>query len=191
MRQFDKERVTKETDIKVFVDLDGSGKSELTLEGRFFSHMLTAFTKYSFIDMKISASGDDPHHLIEDTGIVIGEAIKHALGDKKGIKRFGHAYIPMDEALVRVCLDLSGRSFLEFEYDFSSYKTDDYETQNTVEFFRALAFNLGATVHIDVLRGKNDHHVTEAIYKAFGAALKIAVEEDDKIDIMSTKGTIS
>lgn len=190
MRKSSYERITKETDIMSEVNLDGTGKSDIVIDQKFFKHMLTAFSKYSFIDLKLEATGDDPHHLVEDVGIVLGNNIKSAVADKKGIKRYGYFYIPMDEALVRVCLDLSGRSYLEFDYEFKTYKTDDFETQNTVEFLRALTFNMEATIHIDVIRGKNDHHIIEAIFKALGAALKTAVEIDSKIDIMTTKGVI-
>lgn len=183
-------RKTNETEIEIEIDLYGKGNSDINLEYKFFSHMLTAFTKYSGFDFKINATGDDPHHLIEDIGIVIGNAVKNLLGDKKGIRRFGYTYIPMDEALVRVCIDLCGRSYLHFDYDFKAYMTADFETQNVIEFLRAFVSNLGAVVHVDVIRGENDHHVIEAIFKALGAALKIAVEKDESIGIMSTKGVL-
>lgn len=183
-------RKTKETDIEIDIDLYGNGNSDINLEYKFFSHMLTAFIKYSGFDFKINATGDDPHHLIEDIGIVMGNAVKKLLRDKSGIKRFGFTYIPMDEALVRACIDLCGRSYLQFNHEFKTPMTADFETQNVIEFLRAFVFNLGAVVHVDVIRGENDHHVIEAVFKALGAALKIAVEKDAKIGIMSTKGVL-
>lgn len=188
------ERKTGETDIKLNINIDGEGKSSIDTGIGFFDHMLNLFSKHGFLNLNIQAKGDlhvDNHHTIEDVGIVLGQAIKEALGDKKGIKRYGMAYVPMDEALAMVVIDLSSRPFLVFDAEFSSEKIGNFDTQMIEEFFRAVAFNAGMTLHVKVLYGKNDHHKTEAIFKAFGRALDEAVKADKRISgVMSTKGIL-
>ncbi|NMB98404.1 MAG: imidazoleglycerol-phosphate dehydratase HisB [Clostridiaceae bacterium] len=188
------ERKTSETDVKLNINIDGKGEGSINTGIGFFDHMLNLFSKHGFFDLNIQAKGDlyvDNHHTIEDIGIVLGQSIKEALGDKAGIKRYGMAYVPMDEALVMVVMDLSGRPFLVFDGEFSSEKTGNFDNQMIEEFFRAVAFNAGITLHIKVLYGKNDHHKVEAIFKAFGRALDEAVKVDQRISgVMSTKGVL-
>jgi len=188
------ERKTGETDIKLNINIDGEGKSLINTGIGFFDHMLNLFSRHGFINLDVHAIGDlhvDSHHTIEDVGIVLGQAIKEALGDKAGIRRYGMAYVPMDEALAMVVIDLSGRPFLVFDADFSTEKIGNFDSQMVEEFFRAVAFNAGMTLHIKVLYGKNDHHKAEAIFKAFGRALDEAVKVDRRISgVMSTKGIL-
>ena len=192
MRTADIKRKTKETDIEVFVKLDGEGKVSVNTGIGFFDHMLTAFGVHSGIDLQVECTGDlyvDGHHTVEDTGIVLGQAFAKALGDKAGIARYGSAFVPMDEALGFCALDISGRPFLAFNADFNDDKIGEYDTCLTEEFFRAFAFNSGITLHIRKEYGKNDHHVAEAIFKAVAHALKDAMEiKGDKI--LSTKGVL-
>lgn len=187
-------RKTFETDINANMNIDGEGKSEIDTGVGFFDHMLTLMTKHGLMDINIKAQGDlyvDSHHLVEDTGIVIGKCIEKALGDKKGIKRYGTAFVPMDESLAQVSLDISGRPFLVFEGEFSTEKLGDFETEMVEEFFRAVAFNAGITLHARVLYGKNTHHMIEALFKALGRALSEAFEIDSRIKgVMSTKGSL-
>jgi len=187
-------RKTSETDVKVTLQLEGEGKSNISTGVGFFDHMLTLLCLHSMTDLDISTVGDlqvDSHHTIEDTGIVLGLAIAKALGDKKSINRYGHSFVPMDEALAFVCIDISGRPFLKFDASFSSQTVGQFETQMVEEFFRAVAVNAGMTIHIKVEYGTNDHHKVEAIFKAFARALKEAVELDSSIKgVMSTKGTL-
>ncbi len=167
-------RKTKETDIKLNLNLDGFGENFIETGIGFFDHMLTALAVHSGIDMNLSAIGDlyvDSHHTVEDTGIVIGKALAEAIGEKIGIARYGSAYIPMDEALGFASIDISGRPFLVFNSDFSDDKIGDFDTSLTEEFFRAFAFNAGITLHINLMYGSNDHHKCEAIFKAVAHAL--------------------
>lgn len=192
MRTAEIKRKTKETDIEVFVKLDGEGKVSINTGIGFFDHMLTAFGVHSGIDLQVDVTGDlyvDGHHTVEDTGIVLGQAFAKALGDKVGIARYGSAFVPMDEALGFCALDISGRPFLVFNAEFNDDRIGEYDTCLTEEFFRAFAFNSGITLHIRKEYGKNDHHVAEAIFKAVAHALKEAMEiKGDKI--LSTKGVL-
>ena len=192
MRSSEIKRKTKETDIEVFVDLDGSGKVDIDTGIGFFDHMLTAFGVHSGIDLKVKCVGDlyvDAHHSVEDTGICIGKAFAEALGDKGGIARYGSAYVPMDEALGFCSLDISGRPFLVFKADFHDDRCGQYDTCLTEEFFRAFAFNAGITLHVREEYGNNDHHIIEAMFKAVAHALKDAVAETGK-GVLSTKGVL-
>lgn len=190
--QFD--RKTKETEIKIKINLDGSGFSSISTGVGFFDHMLNLFSFHSGIDLEVTCDGDlyiDDHHSIEDIGIALGWCLKDALGDKVGIKRYGTVYIPMDESLALVSLDLSGRSYLVFEAEFNRETIGDFSTEMVEEFFRALSFNAGITLHGKVLYGKNDHHKIEALFKAFGRALKEAISIDTNIKgVPSSKGII-
>ena len=192
MREATVTRKTKETDITVTLRFDGKGESKISTGIGFFDHMLTAMAKHSGISMNVRAEGDlhvDGHHTVEDTGIVIGQALMQALGDKSGIARYGSAYIPMDEALSFCALDLSNRPFTVFRGEFSNQMIGDYDACLTEEFFRALAVNAGITLHLDMCYGKNDHHKCEALFKAFAHALKTAVQETDGTTL-STKGAL-
>ena len=185
-------RDTKETNINLSINLDGDGVNNIKTEIGFFNHMLTLMAFHSDIDIKLEADGDldvCDHHLIEDTGICIGKCIKEALGDKKGIMRYSTVCIPMDEALVMVSLDISGRAFLHFEGDFKRESIGNFSVEMVQEFFRALAFNAEITLHIKVLYGENDHHKIEGIFKAFGRALKEAIRIETN-SIPSSKGCI-
>lgn len=194
MRQTLKERKTLETSVTVNIDLDGSGQNEIATGVGFFDHMLTLFAKHGFFDLQVKAEGDlevDSHHTIEDCGIVLGEAIKAAVGDKAGIHRYGNCFIPMDEALVQVVLDFSGRPYLVFDVDIPKVTLGNYDTEMTEEFFRAVAVAAGLTLHIRVLYGKNVHHVIEAMFKAFARALSEAVAVDSRVQgVMSSKGAL-
>lgn len=188
-------RATKETDIKVRVNLDGYGKSNIDTGIGFFDHMLTALSKHSGIDMDITCRGDlavDSHHSVEDTGIVLGQAIGQALGDKLGISRYGAAAIPMDEALGKAILDISGRPFIVFDCEFAGDMCGQMDTQLFEEFFRSFAFNAGITLHISAPYGTNDHHKAEAMFKALARALRQACEIDPRFEgqIVSTKGSL-
>lgn len=192
MRQSQIERNTKETQIKLSLNLDSKGKNQINTGIGFFDHMLDLFAFRSGMTIDIECKGDliiDGHHSVEDIGIALGLALKEALADKKGIQRYGSSRCPMDETLVQVDLDLANRSFLVFNADFKAKKVGDFETELTEEFFRALAFNSGMTLHINLLYGKNTHHKIEAIFKAFGMALKEAVAITSS-DIPSTKGVL-
>ncbi|GFP74023.1 imidazoleglycerol-phosphate dehydratase HisB [Clostridium fungisolvens] len=195
MRKSDIKRKTGETDIEVSLTIDGEGKYEVDTEIGFFDHMLTLMCRHSLMDMKIKAKGDlyiDGHHTVEDVGITLGMALKEALGDKSGIKRYGTSYVPMDEALALVSLDLSGRDYLVFDAPIDTSKTlGNFDVELTEEFFRAVATNCGITLHCKVLYGKNNHHMIEALFKAFGRALREATSYDEKIKgVMSTKGVL-
>ncbi len=194
MREATVTRNTKETQITVSVKLDGKGESDISTGIGFFDHMLTAMSRHSGISMTVHANGDlyvDGHHTVEDTGIVIGQALMQALGDKSGIARYGSAYIPMDEALSFCSLDLSNRPFLVFRGEFTNQMIGSYDACLTEEFFRALAVNAGMTLHLDMCYGKNDHHKCEALFKAFAHALKIAVQENADGTVLSTKGVLA
>lgn len=188
------ERNTKETKIKVTINLDGSGKSSINTKIGFFDHMLDGFSRHGFFDLDVFCDGDtwvDCHHSIEDTGIVLGNAIKEAVGDKKGIKRFGSCMLPMDEALVLCAIDLSGRPYLVYDANFTNQSIGDMDTQMAKEFFYAISYASGMNLHIKVLHGDNDHHIMEAMFKAFGKALDQATQFDPRIqDVLSTKGSL-
>ncbi len=193
MREATVTRNTKETKITVTVRLDGKGESEIATGIGFFDHMLTAMSRHSGISMTVHADGDlyvDGHHTVEDTGIVLGQALNQALGDKSGIARYGSAYIPMDEALSFCSLDLSNRPFVVFRGEFTNQMIGQYDACLTEEFFRALAVNAGITLHLDMCYGKNDHHKCEALFKAFAHALKAAVKENEDGTVLSTKGAL-
>lgn len=188
-----KERITKETSIKLDINLDGSGKGEINTGIGFFDHMLNLFAFNSKIDLNVVAKGDleiCDHHTIEDIGITLGEAFKEALGDKAGINRYGTFYIPMDETLALVSLDISNRPFLVFDCDFKREKVGEMATEMVVEFFRAFAFNAGITLHLKVLYGENDHHKIEALFKALGRAVKEAKFRSGENGVPSTKGSL-
>jgi len=186
-------RKTAETEVYVKLNIDGSGMSNINTGIGFFDHMLTLFSKHSLFDLEVTAKGDlnvDTHHTIEDTGIVTGQAISKALGSKESVSRYGTAIVPMDEALAMVSLDLSSRPFLYFDVTFPGEKAGDMETEMVEEFFRALSVHAGITLHIKLMHGKNSHHIAEAIFKAFGQALRKACETDPRIKgVLSTKGT--
>lgn len=187
-------RKTKETDIHLELNLDGKGNSQIETGIGFFNHMLDSFVRHGFFDMKLTAKGDlyvDSHHTVEDTGIVLGQAIKNALGDKKGIRRYGSSTIPMDESLVCCAIDLSGRPFLSYDLKFDSDKVGYIDTELIKEFFYALSYNAGMNLHIRMLSGENNHHIAEAAFKAFAKALDEACGYDSRVqDVLSTKGTI-
>lgn len=194
MREATVTRNTKETQITVSVALDGKGNSAITTGIGFFDHMLTALSKHSGISMQIHTVGDlevDAHHTVEDTGIVLGQALGQALGDKSGIARYGSAFIPMDEALSFCSLDLSNRPFLVFQGSFTNAMIGSYDACLTEEFFRALAFNAGITLHLNMMYGSNDHHKCEALYKAFAHALKAAIRPNEDGTVLSTKGVLA
>jgi imidazoleglycerol-phosphate dehydratase len=187
-------RKTAETDIELNLNLDGKGSFKGSTGIGFLDHMLELFSKHGLMDLEIHAKGDlqvDCHHLIEDTGIVLGNAIKEALKDKAGIKRYGTSFVPMDESLATVSLDISSRPFLVFHAEFTVDRLGDFDTEMVEEFFRAAAFNGGLTLHARVLYGKNNHHMVEALFKAFGRALGEASTLDSRITgVMSTKGIL-
>lgn len=186
-------RVTRETDIKIKVELDGKGTADISTGIGFFDHMLTALSVHSGISMSIKVKGDlhvDGHHTVEDTGIALGQALALALGNKSGIVRYGTAYIPMDESLAMTSLDISNRPFLVFNADFTNQSCGGYDNCLTEEFFRAFAFNAGITMHINLMYGSNDHHKIEAIYKSVAHALKTAVSYNSDGSTLSTKGVL-
>jgi imidazoleglycerol-phosphate dehydratase len=187
-------RKTGETDVFLSLNIDGEGRGEVKTGIGFFDHMLTLFSKHGLMDLKVMAAGDlevDAHHTVEDVGIVLGQALRDALGDKKSIKRYGTAYVPMDEALAMVALDMSGRPFLVYDVPIDSGRTGNLDTELVEEFLRAVAFNAGITLHVKLFYGKNNHHIIEAIFKAFGRALDEASGIDDRINgVMSTKGML-
>ena len=192
MRTAEIERKTKETDIKLKISIDRQFENQIETGIGFFDHMLTALAVHSGLSMNLSAIGDlyvDSHHTVEDTGIVLGKAFAQAIGEKLGINRYGHAYIPMDEALGFASVDISGRPYLVFNGQFSEDKIGDFDTCLTEEFFRAFAFNAGITLHINILYGSNDHHKCEAVFKAVAHALKMAVEINGD-EVLSTKGVL-
>ena len=192
MRKIQESRKTKETDITLSLNLDGSGNSNLSANLPFLEHMLDQTTRYSSIDLDLDAKGDleiDAHHTVEDIGITLGAAFDKALGDKKGIHRFGYAYIPLDEALSRVVIDFSGRPGLIYNVSYPRARVGEFDVELLSEFFHGFSNHAKATIHIDNIRGKNAHHIAETIFKAFGKAIKMAVSFDEKnIDkIPSTK----
>lgn len=188
-------RNTNETQIAITLNLDGNGKATLNTGLGFFDHMLEQIAKHGLIDMDIQVQGDlhvDCHHSVEDTGIALGQALYQALGDKRGIYRYGHAYVPLDEALSRVVIDFSGRAGLHFHANFTRDKIGNLDTETFFEFFQGFANHAQATIHIDNLRGINNHHIIETIFKAFGRALRMAIALDSraKDSIPSTKGCL-
>lgn len=188
------ERKTAETSIKLVLNLDGSGKGIIDSGIGFFDHMLNLMTVHGLMDLTLACDGDlevDGHHSVEDIGIALGQAFRQAIGDKAGICRYGTFYLPMDETLALVSLDISGRSFLVYDGGGMAPMIGGFDTELTEEFLRAFAFNAGITLHVKVLYGTNSHHKVEAIFKALGHALRIAVENDPRVDgIPSTKGTL-
>lgn len=193
-RRADYVRKTKETDIALSFTLDGKGETSLNTGIGFFDHMLDGFARHGFFDLKVNVVGDlavDCHHTIEDTGIVLGNAIKKAIGDKKGIKRYGSCMLPMDETLVLCAIDLSGRPYLAFDAEFTTDRVGYFDTEMVKEFFYAISYTVGMNLHIKVLSGTNNHHIIEAIFKAFAKALDEATTIDPRItDILSTKGSL-
>ena len=188
------QRKTKETQIDVRIGLDGTGTFGGQTGIGFFDHMLSGFARHGFFDLEVSVKGDlevDGHHTVEDTGIVLGQAIADALGTKEGIRRYGHFLLPMDDALVLCAVDLCGRPYLNFDYTFPTEKIGDLDTQLIREFFYALSWSAGMNLHIKVLDGINSHHVAEAVFKAFGKALDAAVSKEPRVTgVLSTKGTL-
>lgn len=189
------ERATLETRISVDLNLDGSGISRLATGLPFFDHMLDQIARHGALDLAITADGDlavDAHHTVEDVGITFGQALARALGDKKGIQRYGHAYVPLDEALSRVVIDFSGRPGLEYEVSYSRARIGDFDVDLIREFFQGVVNHAHATVHIDNLKGRNAHHVAETVFKAFGRALRQAATPDERQAqvIPSTKGSL-
>ncbi len=195
MRTAEIVRKTAETDIAVSIDLDGTGSYEMDTGVGFFDHMLDQLSRHSLIDMKVRCQGDlhiDDHHSVEDTGIALGQALAKALGDKKGIRRYGSCLLPMDDALVRAALDLSGRPYLVWNVDIAAQKIGTFDTELVREFFQALSTHGGITLHVDALHGFNAHHIVEAAFKAVARALREAVETDPRKSdaIPSTKGAL-
>ncbi len=195
MRTAQVSRHTLETRITVSLNLDGSGVSRLATGVPFLDHMLDQIARHGLIDLDIQAQGDlhiDAHHTVEDTGITLGQAFAQALGDKQGIRRYGHAYVPLDEALSRVVIDLSGRPGLEYHVDFTRARIGEFDVDLFLEFFRGFVNHAAVTLHIDNLRGINAHHQAETIFKAFGRALRVAVEADPRMTgrMPSTKGSL-
>ncbi len=187
-------RKTGETDIKIKLDIDGTGKADINTGIGFFDHMLNSFARHGLFDLEVSVKGDlyvDSHHTIEDTGIVLGQAIKEAAGSKEGIKRFGECILPMDEVLMLCALDLSGRPYLVFNVDLTVPKTGDFDTEMLHEFFYAISYSAGMNLHIKMLDGVNNHHIIEATFKSFAKALDMALGFDNRIaGVLSTKGSL-
>lgn len=196
MRKASLRRTTKETDVEVAVDLDGTGASEIETGVGFFDHMLDLLARHSRIDLTVTAKGDlhiDHHHTTEDVGIALGQAVKRALGDMKGITRYADVHLPMDEALTRVAMDISGRPFLVFKAEFSRDKVGSFDTELVREWFQAFAMNAGITLHIEALYGSNDHHIAESCFKGLARALRTAVAIDPRAagEVPSTKGRLA
>jgi imidazoleglycerol-phosphate dehydratase len=194
MRKAEVTRNTLETQISVKIDLDGTGQSRLATGVPFFDHMLDQIARHGVFDLDIQAKGDlhiDAHHTVEDVGITLGQAFVKAVGDKKGVRRYGHAYVPLDEALSRVVIDLSGRPGLVFNIDFTRARIGDFDVDLVHEFFQGFANHALVTLHVDNMRGDNAHHQAETAFKAFGRALRMAVEVDPRTSgVPSTKGTL-
>jgi imidazoleglycerol-phosphate dehydratase len=195
MRKASVRRTTKETDVEVAVDLDGTGMADIQTGVGFFDHMLDLLARHSRIDLSVKAKGDlhiDHHHTTEDVGIALGQAVKRALGDMKGIARYADVHLPMDEALTRVALDISGRPFLVFKAEFSRDKVGSFDTELVQEWFQAFAMNAGITLHVETLYGSNDHHIAESCFKGLARALRTAVSIDPRAagEVPSTKGRL-
>jgi imidazoleglycerol-phosphate dehydratase len=195
MRQAEITRKTAETDIRLRVALDGAGAHDIATGVGFFDHMLAQLSRHALIDIEIAATGDthiDDHHTVEDTGIALGQALAAALGDKRGIRRYGECALPMDDTLVRAALDLSGRPWLGWNLAFTAPRIGSFDTELVREFFQALATHGGITLHVDLVRGVNSHHIAEAAFKAVARALRMAVEPDPRAPdaIPSTKGAL-
>lgn len=189
------ERNTNETQISIQLNLDGTGQSSLKTGLPFFEHMIDQIARHGMLDLNIDAKGDleiDAHHTVEDVGITLGQAISQAIGDKKGVVRYGHAYVPLDEALSRVVIDFSGRPGLEFRVQFPRARVGDFDVDLTHEFFQGFVNHANVTLHIDSLSGVNSHHIAETIFKAFGRALRMAATPDERMQgiIPSTKGSL-
>ncbi len=194
-RQASVARKTNETDIRAVIDLDGSGKSRFATGVPFLDHMLDQVARHGLFDLELDAQGDlhiDAHHTVEDVGITLGQAFARAAGDRRGIRRYGHAYVPLDEALSRVVVDLSGRPGLEYAVEYPRARIGEFDVDLLHEFFQGFVNHALVTLHIDCLRGRNAHHVAETVFKAFGRALRMAVERDPRVagDIPSTKGAL-
>lgn len=187
-------RKTKETDISITLNLDGDGSGNIETGIGFFDHMLEGFSRHGFFNLDVKVTGDlhvDGHHSVEDTGIVLGTAIKEALGDKAGIRRYGSVILPMDDALALCAIDLCGRPYFAFECEFTTEKVGDLDTELVREFFYAVSYSAGMNLHIKMLSGMNNHHMIEAIFKAFAKALDEATRKDERIkDVLSTKGSL-
>jgi imidazoleglycerol-phosphate dehydratase len=195
MRQVDVTRNTSETQIQIALNLDGTGQAQLNSGVPFLDHMLDQIARHGMIDLAVTAKGDthiDDHHTVEDVGITLGQAIAKAVGDKKGITRYGHSFVPLDETLSRVVVDFSGRPGLEFHVPFTRARVGDFDVDLTIEFFRGFVNHAGVTLHIDNLRGINAHHQIETVFKAFGRALRMALELDPRASgvVPSTKGSL-
>lgn len=194
IRQATVKRKTSETDISLFLRLDGSGEADVDTGIGFFDHMLKSFAKHGLFDLKLKVTGDlivDCHHTIEDVGIVLGEAIKEALGDKRSIRRYGDIILPMDESLILCAIDLSGRPFLVFDSTFTADSVGYFDTQMVREFFYAVSYSAGINLHIRKITGDNDHHIIEGMFKAFAKALDEATMKDPRIKaVLSTKGSL-
>lgn len=187
-------RKTKETDIQVIFNIDGTGKGDISTGIGFFDHMLEGFTRHGFFDLKCKVAGDlyvDGHHTVEDTGIVLGQAIKEALDDKRGIKRFGQFLLPMDDVLVLCAIDLSGRPYYQSNVSFTTPSIGGLDTELIREFFYAVSYSAGMNLHFQLLAGENNHHIAEAMFKGFAKALDEATTKDPRItDVLSTKGSL-
>ena len=195
MRKAEITRTTNETEISVSLTLDGTGQHRMTSGVGFFDHMLDQLARHALVDISLSAKGDlhiDDHHTVEDCGIALGQALARALGDKRGIRRYGECSLPMDDAQVRCALDLSGRPFLVWNVPFPTPKIGSFDTELVREFFQALATHAGVTLHVDLIHGINSHHIAEAVFKAVARSLRLAVEADPRMagSIPSTKGTL-
>ena len=188
------ERITKETQITVELNLDGQGMTDISTGIGFFDHMLSGFARHGLFDLNVKVNGDldvDCHHTIEDTGIVLGQAIQKALGEKKGIKRYWHFLLPMDETLALCAIDLSGRPYLNYDASFTTERIGEMDTEMIREFFYAVSYSAAMNLHLKILDGINNHHMAEALFKAFGKALDMAVMEEPRMkDVWSTKGTL-
>lgn len=194
MREAEVNRKTAETEVYVKINIDGAGKSYINTGIGFLDHMLNLFSKHGLFDLQVEAKGDlyvDSHHTVEDIGITLGQAFLKALGDKKSIKRYGLAYVPMDEALIRTVVDISGRPYLYYNLKLKMQSLGNFETETVEDFFRAFAYNSGITLHVEQLHGKNTHHIIEGAFKALGRCLDEATEIDDRIEgVPSTKGVL-
>ena len=194
MREAEVKRKTKETDIEISLNLDGTGKSEISTGIGFFDHMLEGFAKHGFFDLKTKVKGDlyvDGHHTVEDTGIALGTAFKEAVGDKAGMKRFGYFILPMDDALVLSSVDFCGRPYFNYDLKLPTAKVGEFETELAREFFYAFSYSAGINLHLKELDGENTHHILEAAFKAFAKACDMATSIDERVDgVLSTKGSL-